>query len=225
MSKLGNPRILAYHNKMKRKFKTLGIIHPSVCDGSLLSVGAQRRIVSVLKDCGFRETRWQFIYENQVYGLVLPYENGKNEVHIRFYSDRVFTEYEIGRASFAHFLGPFLNANGFVQKLVCNSIADCDYKYLEEMMDISKLSEEETSLRTWNFDSPVNDKIGSERKSLFDFDSPNWISSITSWRNLVSVLSGICGIALLKGALWPLILAVCVVAVFLRRAVPQPGRP
>lgn len=212
----------------KRLLRTFGVFAPRVCSGSKLPESLAG-IYATLKSIGFRETRWQFIFESQIAGLVFPYNDGRNEVHIRFYDDRVFAEFEIGRASIAHFLGPFLNANPYILDLLADRVPVQDLKQLTALMDPRNLCLQEGELDVWdhrNSKKPAGGREGAgSRRFLLNFESANKVFDYFLWRNfnlafgLVSATS-----AFLAGgrSLGFFVLAFFVLVTYL---LPRVGRP
>ena len=105
-------------------------------------------IYAELLRCGFVETRWQLIYDGQIGGLVCPHNNGLNEIHIRFYAERIFAELELSRASPFHFLFPLFNANGYVIDLLRGRLPDAMLALLAERTS-QNLRDEEAARRIW----------------------------------------------------------------------------
>ncbi|MDO8241009.1 MAG: hypothetical protein Q7T51_03465 [Candidatus Moranbacteria bacterium] len=135
----------------KRKIKNIGLFNRIGIKGNKLPSEKLQQIYQLLLSKGFRETRWQFIYEGQLAGLVKPYSCGKNEIHVRFYDDRIFAEFEIGRAYIQHFLGPRLNANGYLFSLLVNHFSELnDIKWLEELFSTENQTIDELSMRIWD---------------------------------------------------------------------------
>lgn len=172
----------------KRRLTTFGLFAPRVCSGRDLTETPAREIYSHLKELGFKETRWQFVFENQLAGLVLPYNDGANEVHIRFYKDRIFAEFEVGRASIAHFLGPFLNANLFIQDLLEGRVSDESFEFLTNRMKPEFQLREERTLVVWNHSSSevgsCKELDTSQKKICLPFKVANAVAGVLSWRRL-----------------------------------------
>ena len=210
---------------MRRKFRNFGIFTPKSCDGSLLSDLRQERIAKELIAGGFRETRWQYIYQNQVYGLVLPYENGRNEVHVRFYKDRIFAEYEIGRSSLAHFLGPFLNANSFIIDTLDRTLGENDLEYLQEMTAEARLTLEELRLDKWLHRNEGRIISHSKSRSLFSLDDPAWVSKLLSWKFVVSAPLAAASVLSASASLWVVAALLIGSIMVFNQTLPQIGRP
>lgn len=133
-----------------RKFVSLGIFCPRICRGDMIEDVRLKFLYNKLISLGFRETKWQFIYDGQIAGLVFPYNDGLNEIHIRFYKDRIFSEFEVGRSSIAHFFGPFFNANEFVLNLIKNEIDEDIFSLAKSLTSRNKLRKQELELDIWN---------------------------------------------------------------------------
>lgn len=94
--------------------KKFGLFSPgTVKNGGKISHPGMKNLYEELKKIGFRETRWQIISKEQLAGLVLPLTDGENELHIRFYRDRVFAECEAARIYISHLFKKAINANSF----------------------------------------------------------------------------------------------------------------
>ena len=181
-------------NCKKRKLRTFGIFARKICRSPELDLDELKEAYRFLQSVGFRETNWQFVFEGQTAGLVLPYNNGENELHIRFYHDRIFTEYEVGRSSIAHFLGPFYNANPYVIALLKGNISDRSFKTVTKLMSLNNLYSEECSMELWNhreLDNAKHQNISAIKRLLTGrIDGIQLLSKCFSWQK-VNVYLGI----------------------------------
>jgi hypothetical protein len=210
---------------MHRKLKTVGILDWKRCNGTLLIDPRQQRVASALKSLGFQETRWQFVYGQQLLGLVLPYNDGKNEVHLRFYHDRIFAEYEVGRASLAHFFGPFLNANKFIAWIVESGLSDGDYSYLLSMTDRVNLRHEERALSDWDFLADALEVGSKDYGNILSFRNADRFSGVLSWKFLINGPLAIASVLTLTNTLWLPFAATIGAFLILFISLPQVGRP
>lgn len=210
---------------MHRKFRTFGIFNWNRCNGTLLRDPRQRRIAIALRCIGFRETKWQFIYDEQLFGLVLPYDNGKNEVHVRFYHDRIFAEYEVGRSSVAHFFSPFLNANKFVEQMVQDYLSAEDYNYLVFATGRDCLRDEERALGDWDFLADVSNLSVKGYGNILTFKDAERLSGLLSWRLVVGALIGVASVFALANMLWVAFAATAGAFLVAHIGLPQVGRP
>lgn len=208
---------------MKRKLVQFGIFAPRRCNGSLVSDHRMIEIYEALKRAGFVETKWQFIFDGQIGGLVYPYNEGLNEVHIRFYQDRLFAELEISRSSALHFVYPLFNANGYVLDLLKDKIGEEALSFLKSMTS-SRLLDDELARPKWDWKAQ-NDPY--ERTSLFGSSIANRLGvachPYIGWR-------GMLGCAILFAVpmsiqAWPLTLALSLLGILTWRFVPTVGRP
>lgn len=91
----------------KRILVTFGLFSPIHWPPLAPHQSIDRLAYRALKDAGFRETIWQFVYRSQRGGLVLPIDKGRLELHARFYADgTIEAELEVGRRFIGHFLNP-----------------------------------------------------------------------------------------------------------------------
>jgi hypothetical protein len=138
---------------MKRQLRTFAIFSSDVRSGRWIEDVMMRRIYEKLLRYGFVETSWQFVFRGQIGGLIMPHSTGGkadfNEIHIRFYNDRIFAEYEIGRAYISHFFGPRLNANVQLRLMLVNYLDERELRYLAAMNNPEKLSSDEQHMAEW----------------------------------------------------------------------------
>ncbi|WP_211051404.1 hypothetical protein [Parasphingorhabdus halotolerans] len=176
---------------------------------------------------GFRETRWQYIFEGQIGGLVFPYNDGRNEVHVRFYSDRIFSEYEVGRSSFAHFLGPFLNANPFLLDLLKDSVSDDSYALLGEYTKQYRLKDEENALEDWDYQkqTPIGPANREGKRYLLNFELANSLGRFFQWKAVVPITGVMISVFLGLGLGLPVFLVSLLLVLFIYSKLPAMGCP
>lgn len=138
----------------KRHFRTIALLAPSVRFGTRITNPRMGSLYRKLRDLGFAETPWQYVFSGQVGGLVLSHTKanhlGRNEVHVRFYADRIFAEFEIGRAYISHFFGPRLNANRELQRLLGPHLSTSERGYLAKLMSHERLLVDEAAMQEWS---------------------------------------------------------------------------
>jgi len=70
-------------------------------------------IYQALKEMGFKETYWQFVYPGQIGGLVKSPRSNLLELHVRFFQEgMMYAEIEMGRSALLHFLNRRLYLKG-----------------------------------------------------------------------------------------------------------------
>jgi len=135
---------------MRRKLVNFAIFVPRITNGSDIFDKSMMRLYHQLKEFGFRETPWQFVFDGQIGGVVLPHDSGKNEIHVRFYHDRIFAEFEIGRSYPSHFVGPRWNANLRLLEMLSSEIEKEELQPLSDFMDPLNYREDEAEMTEWN---------------------------------------------------------------------------
>lgn len=135
---------------MKRKLYSFGIFSNQIVKGNKISNPYMISIYQKLKNIGFRETLWQYIFHGQIGGLVMPFNSGKNEIHVRFYKKRIFAEYEIGRYYVSHFLGRRYNANDYLYELLSNDLTVEERVFFREMLSEKRQLEDEIEMELWD---------------------------------------------------------------------------
>jgi hypothetical protein len=181
------------------------------------------QIYEALKEAGFLETKWQFIFEGQIGGLVYPYNEGLNEVHIRFYHDRIFAELEISRSSLLHFVYPLFNANAHIVEILKDKVSKEIHEFLKSKTT-SNLLDDELARPKWDSKTQNNPY---ERTNLFGSAIVNRLGvachPYISWRGMLG-----CAIVFavpISIQAWPLALALSLLGVLTWRFVPTAGRP
>ncbi|MDR3410744.1 MAG: hypothetical protein P4L87_07345 [Formivibrio sp.] len=97
-----------------------GIFLRKPCAGLLLDRSSSnyepmQAIYRALKNVGFRETYWQFVYPGQIGGLIKSPRNNLVEFHVRFFDNgMIYAEFELGRSALLHFLGHRLYLNRYI---------------------------------------------------------------------------------------------------------------
>lgn len=211
---------------MKRQFVGWGLFAPDICRGRAMRDDCCRSIYAELIRCGFVETRWQLIYDGQIGGLVCPCNNGLNEIHIRFYTDRIFAELELSRTSLFHFVFPLFNANGYVVDLLRDKIPDIMLGLLAERSS-QNLRDEEAARPIWRHrdqQDPYAEIIADGHPVV---GAPAaWLHRRLGWRSMLGLVSlAIAGSAyLVHGAPW-LACGWLLLALLSMRYMPTTGRP
>jgi len=171
--------------RTKRRFKTLGLLESSAVRGKYVASGSQKRIYEELKCLGFRETIWQYVFAGQRGGLVFQTEDG-NEIHVRFYDDRIFAEYERGRAYMSHFFGPRFNAVKALHCILKGKLSKSDWKVLECLTASDRLTVQEATYRLWSPTStvpPIRNTALEFLPTLF-----RKFQLLMTWQNLVHII-------------------------------------
>ncbi len=137
----------------KRKLISFGIFSREIVQGKRIRDKCMLSVYRKLLDLGFKQTRWQYIFDGQIGGLVLPFNGGENEVHVRFYNNRIFAEYEIGRAYVTHFIGPRFNANNYLLGILYHSLSQEEVNFLEEFCSAKRQVHEESQMINWDNNS------------------------------------------------------------------------
>jgi hypothetical protein len=205
---------------MKRKVVNIGIFAGRICTGGAILNADAKLIYKKLRDVGFVETRWQLIFDSQVGGLVYPYNEGLNEIHIRFYTDRIFAELEFSRSSIFHFLFPLYNANSYIVELLKNKIPASSYRYLIEKT-VSDLRDDESSKPHWEYRAnhdPYLAVRGRNSGKIWFF-----LHRAFGWRKLVSAVA--CFSLFLIPGLPQFPAFIVLLALFSMRFVPDVGKP
>jgi hypothetical protein len=100
-------------------------------------------------------------------GLVYSYNDGLNEIHIRFFSNRIFAELEFSRSSLFHFVFPLFNANGHIIDLLRNRISNESPEFLIRRTT-ENLCDDELALPVWAYkdqENPYADETPHGRRS------------------------------------------------------------
>lgn len=219
---MSNP--ICIHN---RRLKSVGLLSYSKCNGRLVTEQYQKLFYSILRRSGFVETRWQLIFDGQIGGLVLPYRDGKYEIHVRFYEDRIFAELEVGRSHAFHFLAPRMNANSYIRSVAAMHLADDTLSHLEALMHPRTQRVEEVNLRTWNHLQDVEPAILSCRMQtpLIELINKSGFADLLNWRHFYR-LAGLSTSILVTFLLGLPVALVLVPLIFVTAyALPDLGRP
>jgi hypothetical protein len=171
----------------KRKFRSIALVIPSVKRGSPISDPTMRSIYLKLRSLGYQETPWQFVFRGQLGGLVLPYpvsgDVSRNEIHIRFYQDRIVAEYEIGRAYLSHFFGPRLIANRAIVSMLEPHLTQLENIELRLLTSRSRLLDDERAMKEWDHHPHLGPERSLTLRSLF-----TTLVWRTGWRGLAVAL-------------------------------------
>jgi hypothetical protein len=209
---------------MKRRVVNLGIFSADVCTGRAVADDEARGIYGCLKSLGFRETRWQFVYDGQRGGLVLPYNDGLNEIHVRFYDDRIFAELEYSRSSLFHFVFPLFNANSFLAELLKDRLPPKAHERLVASLG-TNLRDDEAALAHWRPGAEVNPYDGLLRERTA-WQISSFLHRIFGWRAVVTlVLTGAVGVSLLLPVPAIALAAIAAITFGLLFWIPSIGRP
>jgi hypothetical protein len=211
---------------MKRRLVGLGIFSPNVYRGTSITYAHCRSIYRALTELGFVETRWQFIYEGQMGGLVYSYNDGLSEIHIRFFSNRIFAELEFSRSSLFHFVFPLFNANGHIIDLLRNRISDESLEFLIRRTT-ENLCDDELALPVWAYkdqENPYTDATPHGRRSS---SLVAGLDKLLGWRKLVGVIAIVLAISIYFIPTSPpyILIPLLLVALFSIGYMPTVGRP
>jgi hypothetical protein len=209
----------------KRRITTIGIFAPTQCSGALVRDARMIDLYQALKSMGFVETRWQYIFDGQIGGLVYPCNNGWNEVHVRFYRDRIFAEFEVSRSSPLHFLCPRFNANKYLIEILNGKVPPESLQYVKTRTTCNLRDDE---LAQPFLEPNAQPDFGRAEKL---FVSTSFASKLgvachqyIGWRGIVGCAIAIC--LPISIQIWPPIaVLLALFAVLLWRAVPTPGHP
>ncbi|NDV24037.1 hypothetical protein [Desulfovibrio sp. JC022] len=106
-------------------------------------LGANHRMVCIydtLLKKGFSETYWQYVYPEQIGGLIKTFCKGSLELHVRFFrNDKIYAEIEIGRCAYIHFSKHRYYANNYL-KLLMKSQGVNVLEYLDSAIAKYKIS-------------------------------------------------------------------------------------
>jgi hypothetical protein len=90
-------------------------------------------IYQTLKDFGFRETYWQFVYPGQIGGLIKSPRNQPLEFHVRFFEGgMIYAEFELGRSVLLHFSGHRYYLNRYIVGKTRSRLSPGHSRYLED---------------------------------------------------------------------------------------------
>ena len=130
-----------------RQFRTFGVLDWE--RNSVLSLTPlQGRVYNILLEKGYQPTRWEIVFRGQVTSLVSPpYGNGRAEIHVRFYKDRIFAEYEIGRNFLQHVLSERYAVNEYLQGVVSPFLSHDEKEEFRILTDIQFLSPDEQIMK------------------------------------------------------------------------------
>jgi len=130
-----------------RQFRTFGVFEWERND-SLSLTPLQDRVYSILLEKGYQPTRWEIVFRGQVASLVSPpYGDGRVEIHVRFYKDRIFAEYEISRNFLQHVLSERYSVNEYLQDIVTPLLSSEEKNDFYELTDVQYLTPDEQSMK------------------------------------------------------------------------------
>ena len=174
---------------MKRKFRSIGLFRPYVYRGKCINDERANSIYKKLIQHGFKETVWQYVYDGQIGGVVMPYLDGQYEIHVRFYDDgRIFSELEYGRSNILHFIYPLYNANRYVIKIL-NDILTCEEKkYLLHSMNKNLMRDDEADISVWD---NAKAKIPKQYGDITKLIQKLGISNLLGWRKVLALFAAI----------------------------------
>jgi hypothetical protein len=209
---------------MKREIVSLGIFAPSRCSGARVRDARMIEIYRALKSAGFVETRWQYIFDDQIGGLVYSCNDGLSEVHVRFYPDRIYAEHEVARSSPLHFIYPLFNANQFIVEIVKDKVSPEVLAYLAARTT-ANLKDDEAAQAHWQ---PKAQPDPYRTTSLLGSSFVNKLGVLChpymGWRAMV-----VCAIVValpISLHVWPpMALLLTLFAVLVWRVVPTAGHP
>ncbi len=151
----------------KRRVINCGLFSPKLVKGRKITNPIMLKIYNKLKSQGFRETPWQIIYNDQIAGLVLPHRDGKNEIHIRFFKDRIFAEFEIGRAYLSHFICKRCNANNYIIQKFRNILTKKERAYLRKNFLEENHKQQEYDMAVWDCKSDLYDSVRVTERAIW----------------------------------------------------------
>jgi hypothetical protein len=123
-----------------------GIFCRKPCAGLSLSSNSpdyepMTAIYRVLKNAGFEETYWQFVYPGQVGGLVKIPRGTLIEFHVRFFEGgMIYAEMELGRSVLLHFLNRRYYINHHLVKKLNSKLSSSQIAYLRTSTERYKAS-------------------------------------------------------------------------------------
>ena len=141
---------------MKRKLVNFGIFSHGIVIGKSINDPLMFFIYNKLKEKNYKEEHWQYIFKEQIGGLVLPHNDSRNEIHVRFFKDRIFAEYEIGRPYISHFWGPRYNANKYIFNELKPYLTKNEKQCLCKMLSNINQLEDEKKMQHWNQEEEKN---------------------------------------------------------------------
>lgn len=128
-----------------------GIFQWRPCDGTLIEQSSlvpelMVSLYATLKKMGFRETRWQVVYPDQIGGLIRNRRGSLLEIHVRFYKgDMIYAELEVGRSALLHFTVEPVFANNYLRSLLRSRVTPPELDYLVRATETYKA----TSRKRW----------------------------------------------------------------------------
>lgn len=117
----------------KRIIKNIGLFSPRHWFGLTPNASIYSKIYYALKRAGFRETVWQIVYSGQLAGIVFPLDKGTKEIHVRFFSDVIEAELEVGRYYLQHFKHPRNQAESLILNILNKYLSEQE---MEEALSV-----------------------------------------------------------------------------------------
>lgn len=136
------------NTSQKKYVKNIGLFSLKHWSGLKQNDSDKKWVYQKLKEIGFKETVWQFVYNGQIGGLIYLVDNGHKEIHVRFFEKFIEAEIEVGRNYINHFIAPRYQAEKLVLKMLANKMNSNEYDRIKTMfrednnisIDISKLN-------------------------------------------------------------------------------------
>lgn len=162
-----------------------GIFLRRPCTGLMLEKSSadyepMRAIYQSLKNIGFRETYWQFVYPGQIGGLIKCPRNKLVEFHVRFFEGgMIYAEFELGRSVLLHFLGHRYYLNRYIVRKIQSGLSQEHLAYLQCAMQRYKTAH----LREWPEWSTENRFMTEGIKRQIKF-----LTVLSDWRVLALIM-------------------------------------
>lgn len=122
-----------------------GIFRRKLCASLNLDVGAPDyapmiTIYQALKSVGFKETYWQFIYPDQIGGLIQNKRSTLIEIHVRFFANGlIYAEMEMGRSASLHLINRRMYVNYYLIQKLSKRLSRTHLEYFQDAVAKSKL--------------------------------------------------------------------------------------
>lgn len=190
-------RMALVNNGIYRCFRGFGIFLPSSCYGTNISDQYLSKIHRALRSAGFTSTRWQFVFDRQLAGLILPDRRGDRELHVRLYPDRIFAELEIGRTSPLHFVQPILNGNDILVDLLEPLLSEDELGELHRLTSRDRLAIQERTYPRCSKSALVNFIDVPPTANRLRYCSSLITYNILSWRVIAAAAAAAVSVAAL----------------------------
>ncbi len=164
-------------------------------------------IYQALKEMGFKETYWQFVYPGQIGGLVKSPRSNLLELHVRFFQEgMMYAEIEMGRSALLHFLNRRLYLNHYIFAKIQTKVSSKHRDYFLEATERYK-SNHDRSWTEWGLRNKFMTP-GIKRQIRF-------LTLLSDWRTLAIVMMASVAISFVNGpALFP-VLTACMIFIYL----------